>query len=302
MISFLKYNFIKDINALDPYSTSTKELKKVLLQNAIFDDLLITQDVTSPFTMDVQTEWDIYTILLAKFNNSLNAGSIEYSSSNIDAIRIKRRKLGEFNWDTIYEQKVNNISDLVFSGEDNFAMNKTEYEYAWVPVLGEVEGNYFVQSIESKFKGVFIADVNTIYKFAAGVSYGPSEQVQLVATYNPLGRKYPIYVSNGATNYQTGSLTAKIIGNYENTHVFDRKEMVEQKNNLLEWLTNKRAKVLKDANGNIWLIYITGSPSVTYDTQWGNNMMEVSFQYGEIGDVDNGEDMRNVGLLPIVEN
>jgi hypothetical protein len=301
MIQFVYYNFLSDLNALDPYPTVTNELETVVLQNAIFNDLSITKDVDSPYSMEVQTVWDIYTILLATFDNTLNAGSItDYSVGDIDSIRIKRRKLGEFNWETIYERKITNSYDLVFSGEDNFAMNETEYEYAWVPVVGNVEGNYSVSSIESKFKGVFIADADTIYKFAAGVGYGPSEQTQLVATYNPLGKKYPVYVSNGATNYQTGSLTAKIIGNYENTHVFNRKEMVEQKNNLLKWLTNKRAKVLKDFNGNIWLIYITGSPSITYNTQWGNNMMEVSFQYGEIGDIDNSEDMRNLGLWPLI--
>lgn len=301
MIQFLNYNFLEDGNALDPRPTNTGDLETVLLHNAVFDDLLITQDVTSDYSMTVQTVWNLYTILLATFNNTLNAGSIDYSSINIDSIRIKRRKLGEFDWDTIYEQKINDFHDLEFAGEDNFAMNETEYEYAWVPVLGGTEGDYYVQSIESNFKGAFIADKDTIYKFVAGVSYGPSEQTQLVATYNPLGKQYPIYVSNGATNYQTGSFTAKIIGNYETTHILNRKEMVEQKNNLLKWLTNKKAKVLKDFNGNIWLIYITGSPSVTYDAQWGNNMMEISFQYGEIGDVHNADDMRSVGLWPITE-
>ena len=301
MIQFLSFNFLEDGNTLDPYPTATGDFDMAIIQNAIFNDLEITRDVTSPYSTEKPTAWDVYTVLLADFDNTLDAGNIgDYSSNNIDAIRIKRRKLGDFDWETIFEQKINNVNDLIFSGEDNFAMNETKYEYAWVPVVAGTEGEYYVQSVESKFKGVFIADVDSIYKFAAGVSYGPSEQTQLVATYNPLGKKYPIYVSNGATNYQTGSLTAKIIGNYENTHRLNRKEMVEQKNSLLKWLTNKRAKVLKDFNGNIWLVYITGSPSITYDAQWGNNMMEVSFQYGEIGDIDNGDDMRSVGLWPTV--
>lgn len=301
MIQFVDYNFLLDGNSLDPYPTNVGEATNVLIKNAIYNDLLITKDTTSDYSTDVQDDWDVNTVILASFNNTLIAGSIDYSADDIDSIRIKRRKLGEYQWQTIHEQIINDADDLAFSGTDYFAMNDTEYEYAWTPVLSGTEGEYITRSIESKFKGVYIADTDTIYKFAAGVSYGPSEQTQLVATYNPLGKKYPIYVSNGATNYQTGSLTAKIIGNYENTHVFNRKEMVEQKNALLVWLTNKRAKVLKDFNGNIFLVYITGSPSVTYNTQWGNNMMEVSFQYGEIGDVNNVEDMRNVGLYPITE-
>lgn len=301
MIQFVNYNFLLDGNALDPYPSNVGKINNVFIENAIYNDLLITQDVTSEYSTEIQTDWDIYTVLLATFNNTLIAGSIDYSSDDIDSIRIKRRKLGDYQWQTIHEQKIDNVNDLAFSGEDYFAMNNTEYEYAWVPVLSGTEGDYITQTIESVFRGVYIADADTIYKFAAGVSYGPSEQTQLVATYNPLGKKYPIYVSNGTTNYQTGSLTAKIIGNYEDTHIFNRKEMVEQKNSLMAWLTNKRAKVLKDFNGNIFLVYITGSPSVTYDAQWGNGMMEISFQYGEVGNVDDEEDMRNVGLYPLIE-
>lgn len=300
MLQFVNYNFLMDGNALDPYPTNIQELDSVMIQNAYYDNLFITKEVTNGYSMEIPESWDIYTILLAGFDNTLKAGSIDYSLEDIDYIRIKRRKFGEFDWETIFQKKIDTLQDLVFSGEDYFAINNTEYEYAWVPVLSNTEGNYIVHQIESKFRGVFIADADVIYKLSAGVSYGPSEQTQLVAVYNPLGKKYPIYVSNGATNYQTGSVTAKIIGNYENTHTFNRKEMVEYKNALLKWLTNKRAKVLKDFNGNIWLIYITGSPSVTYDVQWGNNMMEVSFQYGEVGNVEEGNDMRNVGLWPII--
>lgn len=292
-----------DGNSLDPYASNIEQLNSVMIENAMYDNLFITQDTTSPYDITIPEQWDIYTILLANFNNNLSGGSVDYSLEDIDSIRIKRRKLGSFNWETIFQKKIDTLNDLIFSGEDYFAINETEYEYAWVPVLANTEGNYIIEQIESKFRGVYVADADTIYKLSAGVGYGPSEQTQLVSIYNPLGKKYPIYVSNGATNYQTGSLTAKIIGNYDNTHVFNRKEMVEQKNALLKWLTNKRAKVLKDFNGNIWLIYITGSPSVTYNTQWGNNMMEISFQYGEIGDVDDGNSMRNVGLWPtIIEN
>lgn len=232
----------------------------------------------------------------------LNAGSIDTDINQISAIRIKRRKLNEFNWVTIYEKKINNADDLYFSGVDYFAANEEEYEYAWTIVFQGQEGQYITNNVESKFNGVFICDADTIYKFYAGVSYGPSQQTQLVGIYNPIGQKYPIYVTNGATNYQTGVLTGKIVGNYEDTGVFNRKEMVQQKNELIAWLTNKQAKILKDWNGNMWLCFVTGAPSVSYDSQWGNGMMEISFQYGEVGDPNNVEDMQNVGLWPIPRN
>ena len=300
MIQFINYNFLSDGNALDPYPTHIGTIDTVQIQNAQYNDFFITQDVTSPYSTNVPTDWDMYTLLLAGFNGNLNGGSVDYTLAEVDHIRIKRRKVGEFDWVTIYEKVVNSVADFYFSGEDYFAIYGDEYEYAWVPVLAGIEGNYVTVSITSKFNGVYICDADTIYKFYAGVAYGPSQQFQAVGIYNPIGQKYPIYVSNGANNYQTGSFTGKIVGNYENTHVFDRKEMVEQKNALLKWLTNKKAKILKDFNGNMWLIFVSGAPSVSYNTQWGNNMMEISFQYGEVGEAENAKDMQSVGLWPII--
>lgn len=301
MINFLGYNFTMDGNSLDPFPSNVINIKTIKIQNALYDNFFVTKDITTPFNTTPPDEWDIYTIMLATFSNNLNAGSIDLSTSDVDSIRIKRRKVGEFEWITIYEQKINTAADFYFSGEDYFAINDTEYEYAWVPVLAGIEGGYVTQTIESKFSGVFLCDVNTIYKLIARVEYGPTERTQLVGLFNPLGSKYPIYVSNGATNYETGSVTGKLIGNYENTHVFNRKEMVEQREALFNWLTNKKAKIIKDSNSNCWLVFVTGSPSVSYDVQWGNGMMDLSFQWGEVGDSNNTQDMQNVGLLPIIE-
>lgn len=298
MIQFLNYNFLQDGNAVDPMPSNVNNIDNIKLQNAIYWDFLVTVDVDSPYSSTPPTDWDIYTILLATFNNTINAGSIDINVNDLDAVRIKRRKLGEFDWATLVEIPISSAFDLLFSGIDYFAQNEEIYEYAWVPIINGNEGNYTISSIESKFQGVFICDFDTIYKFYAGVAYGPSQQTQQVGIYNPLGTKYPIYVTNGANNYQTGSVTAKIVGNYEITHVLDRKEMVEEKNALIKWLTNKKAKILKDDNGNIWLVFITGAPAITYNAQWGNNMMEMSFQWGEIGNPDSIEDMQNVGLLP----
>lgn len=298
MIQFVNYNFINDGNSLDPFPTNIN-IDSVKLQNAEYRGLYITQDVNSPYSTDIPTEWDFYTLLLANFNGNINGGSVDYDLEQLDSIRIKRRKKGTFDWELIYEQLTSVPADLRFSNIDYFGADNTEYEYAWIPVLNGNEGEYIQEEIKSKFNGVFICDTDTIFKLYAGVAYGTSQQFQQVGVYNPLGRKYPIYVSNGLNNYQTGSVTAKIVGDYETTGIFDRKKMVEEKNALLKWLTNKKAKILKDNNSNIWLCFITETPSVSYDSQWGNGMMEISFQYGEIGDAENIEDMQNAGLRPV---
>lgn len=298
MIQFVGYNFLSDGNALDPVPTNVDNITQVTVQSAEFDNFYVTKDVTSAYSTEVPTDWDFYTIMLANFDGTISAGSIDAMLDQVDTIRIKRRKSGDFDWDTIFEQPINSVEDFSFSGVDYFAINEEEYEYAWVPVLAGIEGNYITNSIESQFQGVYICDADTIYKFMVGIEYGASSQKQLVGIYNPIGQKYPVYVSNAATNYQTGSFTGKLIGNYETTGVFNRKEMVQQKNQFLAWLTNKKAKIIKDWNGSSWCVYVTGEPQITYDNQWGMGMMDVSFEYGEIGDVDNLQDLQNVGLRP----
>lgn len=300
MLGFFGYNFYSDGNTLDPYPTAINNIQTIKIENAIYDGFYMTKDVVSEYSTDVPTDWDLYTIMLAQFENSLTAGNLDALIDQLNSIRIKRRKLGTFDWITIKEIPVNAPEDVNFIGEDLLAMNDTVYEYAWVPVLNDIEGNYITAQIESKFNGVFIADADTIFKFYAGVSYGGAQKVQQIGVFNPLNRKYPIYVANGALDYMTGSITGRILGNYETTHELNRKEMVEQRDALLNFLTNKKAKLIKDFNGNQWLVFIIDSPSVSFDTQWGNGMMDVGFDWSEVGDPDKAEDLQNVGLVPIV--
>lgn len=300
MIQFCGYNFFQDGNALDPFPTSVNDITTTELSNAIFDDFYVTKDTSSAYSTTVPTEWDFYTIMLANFNGNLNAGNIDALLSQLTSIRIKRRPVGSFDWITIREIPVETLEDISFIFDDNFGANLTEYEYAWVPVLNEVEGNYIIKSILSQFNGVFICDLETVYKFVGDVAYGTSEQVQKIGTFEPFGRQYPVYVSNAMTNYQKGSLSAKIMGRYETTGVFNRQEMVSEKNALLSWLTNKQAKIIKDYNGNIWLVVIIGNPSVIYNGKWGNGIMDVSLNYSETGSVDSASDLRSAGLAPNV--
>ena len=124
--------------------------------------------------------------------------------------------------------------DLSFSFNDNTAQSGVEYDYAFVPVLSGVEGNYIVNTILSKFEGVFICDRETIYKFYAGVNYGGNQRVQQIGVFEPLGRKYPVVVSNSLINYETGSFTGTVLPNdFLENHDFNALSMVNERKQLL---------------------------------------------------------------------
>lgn len=300
MIGLLGYNFLLDGNSLDPSPTTIKNVDEVKISNAEFDELELTKDVLSPFTTDMPTEWTNDSIMQATFQGNLVAGNVLATLDTLTSIRIKRREFGTFNWLTIREVMVNTVEDIIFTFVDVTNKYNTDYEYAWVPVLNGAEGEYTIVGVHSIFRGTFIADMDSIYKFRAGVAYGQSQQVQQVGVFSPLNKKYPIYITNGALNYQTGSLSGTILGNYENTHILNRQEMVAQKDALLQFLVNKKAKIIKDDNGNIWMVCIIDNPTISYNPNWGNNMMNVNVSYSEVGDIDNEDDRRNVGFVPTI--
>lgn len=297
MIVFNDYNFCMDGNCLDPMPTNLHDVTSTTVENCIVDDVYITKDIDSPYITEKVTEWDLDTILFANFEGSIKGGKIDALLQDITSVKIKRRKKGSFDWVTIKEFPIQTEQDLNLLFNDYSAQTDIIYEYAWVPSFSGTEGEYIVTEVLSKFNGVFIADADTIFKFFADVEYSNTAQVQRVGSFEPFGRKYPVYVANGNINYRKGTVTGRIIGDYMNTRVFDRYYIKEELDRLLDFLCNHRVKVLKDWNGNDYLMVITGTPSVYYDDKSGMSMMSVQFDWSEAGDVNNEKDMINSGLV-----
>ena len=235
----------------------------------------------------------------ADFAGNVSAGNVGQLATGITSIRVKRRIKGTFDWITIREIPVSKPEDLSFVITDNLNAYNVEYEYAYVPMMEDVEGSYIIESILSKFEGVFICDMDTVFKFYAGVEYDGNDAVQQVGVFQPYNRKYPIIVSNSVMQYQTGGVGGWILPeDYDDTHVFDRSKIVKEKEVLLNFLMNKKPKILKDMNGNNWLVYFTGNPSVTYDNNYGQGMLKVSAQWTEVGDPNDKTDLYENGLIP----
>ncbi len=299
MIGLVGYNFYSDGNALDPTPTNINNLTSTKAQNGIFDHFNVSRDTSFDYSTIIPTDWNINTLMNADFNGNVSAGNVDQIASGITSIRVKRRIKGTFDWVTIREIPVTSSEDLSFVITDNLNAYNVEYEYAYVPMMEDVEGSYIIESIVSKFEGVFICDVDTVFKFYAGVEYDGNDAVQQVGVFQPFNRKYPIIVSNSIMQYQTGSIGGWVLPeDYEDTHVFDRSKIVKEKEVLLNFLMNKKPKVIKDMNGNNWLVYFTGNPSVTYDNNDGQGMLKVSAKWTEVGDPNDKTDLYENGLIP----
>lgn len=300
MISLIGYNFTSDINALDPMSSNVNDVS-VRIQNGIFDNVTITKDVLSEISSEKPTRWTSDTVLNATFDEDISGGNIGQIAKDITSVKVKRRQIGTFDWITIKEIEVNDIDDLSFIVNDNLAISETDYEYAFVPIIQDIEGSYVINTIKAKFNGVFICDDETIFRMYAGVSYGDTQSVQPKGVYAPYGKKYPVIVSNGVTNYQTGSFSSIILpDSYDSTKLIDKKAMADGRRLFVDFLNNKKPKLLKDWANNQWIIYITGNPTTSYMQGSGMSVASVSADWTEVGNPNVAQDLYENGLIPTI--
>ena len=123
--------------ALTP--TGIRNINYVELSNGIYDDLYITKDTECELTNECPKEWDFNTILWAKFNNTTNAGNVDWNLETVSHIILKSRTDGQFKWKTIAVKKVESIEDFVINYPDYFVASGQPVEYAIVPVLNGAE-------------------------------------------------------------------------------------------------------------------------------------------------------------------
>lgn len=293
------YDFYKDENALNPSPLNVASYNSTKLENGIFSHWYVTENGNEIYNSEPPTDWDFLTIMNANMDGSIQAGNIDYFENNIDGIKIKRRNVNDFNWITLkYVPLEELFESLEFTFNDNFAQNDVEYEYGFFPIINGEEGNYVSNTIVSKFKGVFICDMDTIYKFDKGVEYGDLEQVQKVGVFEPFGRRYPVVVSNGLINYAKSSLKGLILNDdFDSTKIIDRKKIVEKRTNILNFFNNKKSKILKDWNGNYFLIMIVDSPKISFYNNYGMGINSINASWVEIGDPYNQKDLYESGLI-----
>ena len=239
-------------------------------------------------------------------------GNIELSYHiPITNLLVKRQDVDDVSggWLTLYSQPISQANDMDFTFIDFLNQYGKTYKYALVPLLTqtqsgvevEVEGGYTVSNeVQSVFDGVFIADSTGSQKCKANVGYGNVDMNQVVGSITPIGAKYPIIVTNSHNQYHNGSISGTIVpDDYYFNGNLSRIDMVKKRNELEQFLTNKRVKVIKDWNGNIWLVMIMGNVSCTFNNTYGMGIVDFSTNWTEVGDPTNQEDLQATGLINV---
>lgn len=296
MMELCGYNFSFDANALDSTPSNLNDITTAKIENAIYDNINVLNEAGQCSTT-IPTTWTTNTILNCGFNNTINAGNVSFSLASIDALKIKRKIVGTYNWITLHEYTITNVNNMSLTSYDNLCANGIEYEYAVVPVSNNVEGNYITANITPSFDGYYICDYDTIYKLYYAMVYSTTTDNQVIGTLQPIGKQYPIIIKNSIVDYESGSCSFKVMGtNWETTHTIDRQSIITQAKEIRTFLKSSGGKILKDMNGNIWLIHITGNPSTDYTAEFGNGIQTLSFSWTEQGDYNTQLDLYNNNL------
>lgn len=287
---FMGYAFAGGGHSMDSTPAGDGSYASVALSGGKFDSLLGSRaDKTAE---DLKSgDWDFDTILRALFQGNTLAGNIDYAVSEIDKLRLKRRKKGDLEWITLFDKVVTTADDLSMIYDDPTAGIGT-YEYAVVPVIGGIEGAFFANSIESDFNGMFVIDQSGIYgtELEVECSSSVNQPSTVVAT---LARKYPYVIHNPSIRYESGSASGYFVEKKNND--YDTKGALAFRTKLDKFLLNGYPKILKIYDGRMWLIDVTSN--ITKQDQGHPEFVTTSFEWTETGDCENFDDLFAAGLV-----
>lgn len=252
-----------------------------------YGNLYITKDVSSQFSSEISGVWDYNTILFAPLKSNLLAGNIEYSAEQISSIRIKRRRVGTHQWITIDEVAVNSIEDLKFERYDKFA-RAAEYEFALIPVVGGVEGNMNINTIQSDFSGIYIVDKENSFGTILDIALKSVNRVKPTSVISTMGNKYPFVVSNGSINYDSGEIKALFLEQDSNNEWIVKGNYSYRKR-LTDFLSNGKPKILKMDDGRCWIIRVVND--IVNSEDGHPDKVAISFSWVQTGDDESSNDL-----------
>lgn len=283
-----------EVNESSEMYSNDYTITDLLLSNTEYDYCMITKDTTYP--IEPVHEWDYNTLLLAEFQNNCNASNVDFSIENTSHILVKRRKKDTMKWYVVHVQSITNAKDFNFTIYDRFASANTLYEYAITPVINGVQGETMTQEVFSDFCGIKILDKNICYKNIVKDTLDYN-RYNSTSTVNTMIGKYPYVINNSENNYSHGSLTTTFLRIECNKSQEDYMSDFQYRSELVDYLTNHKAKVLKRFTGEIFVISVDGDVSMNSNDSY--LLPETSFNWIEIGDSESNKDMYELGLSDV---
>lgn len=275
----------------------TTQLDTMRMHEGIYDEVYMTLD-TNIKDDGNREKWSLKTIMNSKFENDLEAGTIDGNGHVVTRLQLYRRLYSATSdWvligDTDYTDEFN-----VYSFVDNTAENGKTYEYAIMPVANKIAGELNKSEPQKvEYEGVYISDTENNFRIELDFQQDTIQHNRNSALITPLNGKYPIAVF-GKQDYRTSSLTFLPISQKQidtgGTDINGRDERTVR-DKVTSFLNNGKAKILRNDNGDVMIIAsqnVQTNPKETYLP----DIQSVKFDYAELGRI-NSSDLTRTGLV-----
>ena len=267
------------------------------IQNGTFDELNITKDnIETDNSTKKAEKWTINNVLLAKFQNDLIAGTIGINGYDIKQIEIKKKKKDDAFWQTYFTIDYNKNVNF-YTVIDKFIESGEDYEYCICPVALDKNNNN-VYGNNTAPHGIYI-EYDNAHIFDNTASFDLIYNIQIseltnqigANTIETLGSQYP-YVIYGQSDYQRGKFECLLVSEEGATGAINIKSEKKLRESINKFLTNKKYKIIKNADGMYLPIMITGTPTLIPNNDL-LGIYQVSFEFVQVGDANNIKDLRN---------
>lgn len=264
------------------------------------DELSIKEETNIAIEDESKEEWHYTQILLALFEENLEAGNVSLNGMPIEFIKIKKRKKEDLIWNEVKHVPFDkNVKDYYYI--DPYVSALDDYEYAVQPIgAGGVAGNNIYNEIEVDFDGAWLIDKEKQYKLLYNLEIGDYETVIPSTVVETLDSQYPYVLQNGNIKYRKGSLQCMLVSDstINGYGLIDRKQEKRIRENIMSFLTNKKPKLYKDSSGMMMVIMLDGNPRLIPRNDLSQRIYELSIDFIEIADTDTQSLIDN-GLLEL---
>lgn len=285
---FLGTTFFSGKHTLLSPATNITNVKKLSVSDGIYDHLFFSSNPNKSVD-NIDDEWTYDTKLNADFESDLEGGNTSFSTRNTDLMIVKTREVGTLEWKTIYTIPIVKDEDFNFTINYPYSKNFSNNEYMLLSTINGVENSYVITECSTLFDGFFIVDKDNIYGTMYNIDITDTTQNINNSVIELLNNIYPTVFTNSNANYTTGSTSGCFIKlDAQNSYV-DIRGGINYRKDVMNWLCNGKAKILKLEDGRIYLIKVTGKPT---DSNVGHrDLRKISFEWAEIGDVDSCKDL-----------
>lgn len=282
-----------DRNSMTASTVHMNDINDITLQRGAFDELYVNTKVTTTWDGQIPDEWDFDTRIHAGFNGDLFGGNVDYTAEIVSTVLVKRRMKGTLQWQSYFEIPIESNEDFDFIRNDYLCRNGYEYEYCLVPTLNGVEGEYSsnhnISTILSEFDGVFIIEKDMAYHSVINTSVEIARNFAS-SVIETKGRRRPIVFYNGDTNYREFNVEATFVQFDPDTCQFDFTRNDSFREQVDDFLTDKKAKILKSEDGYMALVSISDSP-ISHSVDDFKELVTTEFTAYETGDCDDVTDL-----------